>query len=517
MGSQLTVVLLTAFAALVLVAAFGQFKGGRTTATIVLIVAAAGVLRFAAATDRYLHPWDERYHALVAKNMVEEPLRPTLYKTPVLRYDHRHWYENHIWLHKPPATLWAMAASMRLFGITELAIRLPSILLSTFAILCTWSIGRRVFDEQTGVLAASLHAIDGQLLDLAGGRMPTDHVDTMTVAFIAMGCSLAFAGGSERPWMRAIGTGLVTGLALLTKSFVGLLIPVVWLVARWHRDQVPRVIGQVIVIGIVAAAIWLPWQVHVYRSFPQEAKWEAEYGLRHFVEVLEGHEHPPWYYFERLARTSGWFALAAVAWFIGVVFSSSVRPGRRAILVWIALPYGVFSLAATKMPAYTAVAAPAVFLVVAAFWWRMREVLRRASNRPLFGWCLITVLVLTLLLPGIHSVERLKLHGGYDRDPQWAETIRRLPQRLGEQPTVIFESSHPIETMFYTDYIAYSRAEPRPRVADRLRREGYRVLVDEGGSVPREAASGESRAEAIAGEGLSRRQPAGMPASSSTR
>jgi hypothetical protein len=249
----------------------------------------------------------------------------------------------------------------------------------------------------------------------------------------------------------------------------------------------------------------VPWQVHIHQSFPEEARWEAKYGLRHFVETLEGHDHPPWYYIERLARTGGWTAVVAVAWFIGVVLSGRARPGWPAILAWIAVPYGIFSLAATKMPAYTAVAAPAVFLSVAAFWWWIREALRGWSGRPFLRWSVISLLALTLLLPTIYSVERLKLDGGYDRDPEWAETIRGLPERLGEQPTVIFESSHPIEMMFYTDYTAYSRAEPRPTVVDRLRWQGYRVLVDEGGSVPRETASGESRAEAVAAERLLRR------------
>jgi len=484
---------------------------------LLLIVATAGILRFVAATDLFLHPWDERYHALVAKHLMAEPFTPTLYRTPVLDYDYRHWYENHIWLHKPPLTLWLMAASMRLFGVNELAIRLPSILFSTLAVLCTWSVGRRLFDERTATLAASLHAIDGQLLDLAGGRAPTDHVDTMTVVFIAIGCSIAVTARSERSWMRATGAGVAAGLVMLTKSFVGMLIPLVWLVARWRRGDVPRVLLEVLAIGLIAFTLWLPWQLHIHLCFPEEAKWEAEYGLRHFVETLEGHGHPPWYYAKRLARTGGWTSVAAVAWFIGVIGCGKYRRGWPAVLAWIVLPFGVFSLAATKMPAYTAVAAPAVFVVVAAFWWKLRDVQRGISSRPLLRWSVITLLALTLLLPGIYAVERLKLHGRYDRDPSWAQQIRMLPVQLGDKPTVILGSIHPIETMFYTDYIAYSRAAPRPKVVRQLQRQGYRVLVDDGVSLFREVAPGDSPPESIASERLPLRYPAGMPSSSSTR
>ena len=76
------------------------FVCGRYTRALCLIVILGFGLRAYSASDRYLHNWDERYHALVAKNMIEHPLRPTLYENPVLPFDSKDWERNHIWLHK---------------------------------------------------------------------------------------------------------------------------------------------------------------------------------------------------------------------------------------------------------------------------------------------------------------------------------------------------------------------------------------------------------------------------------
>jgi len=143
------------------------------------------------ARDRFLHTWDERFHALVAKNMIEHPLRPVLYADPVLPYDFRHWTANHVWLHKPPFALWLMALSMATFGVNEIALRLPNLLHSTLAVALTFAIGRRVVGERAALLAAALQATNGYLLELAGGRTASDHVESLVVTLVTAGAFLS--------------------------------------------------------------------------------------------------------------------------------------------------------------------------------------------------------------------------------------------------------------------------------------------------------------------------------------
>src|SRR5271154_5395030 len=106
-----------------------------------------------------LHYFDESFHAIVARNLLKHPLKPTLIDAPYLPYDRTHWGDNHVWLHKPILALWMIAGSFSLLGVNTLALRLPSALLGTGAVALTFLIGRSLFDRRTGLIAAALQAI----------------------------------------------------------------------------------------------------------------------------------------------------------------------------------------------------------------------------------------------------------------------------------------------------------------------------------------------------------------------
>lgn len=94
------------------------------------------ILRFFASyAEPFLHPWDERFHALVSMNMINDPLRPMLHANPLLPYSSTEWCCTHVWLHKLPLFLWQMALSMKLFAVSEIALRLPSVLQGSLMIL----------------------------------------------------------------------------------------------------------------------------------------------------------------------------------------------------------------------------------------------------------------------------------------------------------------------------------------------------------------------------------------------
>lgn len=131
-----------------------NFSRGNTALAITLLMICGFLLRIYTASDFYLHTWDERYHALVAKNMIQKPFKPMLYSNPVLAYDYTNWTGNHIWLHKQPLALWLMGLSMWIFGENEIALRIPSILFTTAGIWLTFHIGKNLLDKKTGYIAA---------------------------------------------------------------------------------------------------------------------------------------------------------------------------------------------------------------------------------------------------------------------------------------------------------------------------------------------------------------------------
>ena len=178
--------------------AYVSFVKNNTRNAIAAIIFAGFILRIFMASDPFLHHWDERYHALVAKHLIETPFTPRLYAEALLEYDYRAWNRNYIWLHKQPLPMWTMALSMKCFGVNLWALRLPSVLLSTIAIGLTFLIGKRLFNRKIGLLAAFFISINGLILELTGGQITTDHTDIFFFFFITLGGYFAIAAKDKK-------------------------------------------------------------------------------------------------------------------------------------------------------------------------------------------------------------------------------------------------------------------------------------------------------------------------------
>src|SRR5664279_703666 len=118
--------------------AWSQSSRGNYKLSLMLILICGLTMRIFMASDHYLHEWDERYHALVAKNLIQHPLKPTLYDNTIIKYDYQAWTANNVWLEKPPVPLWFIALSINLFGNTDYAVRIPTIIFSLLAIYLTF-------------------------------------------------------------------------------------------------------------------------------------------------------------------------------------------------------------------------------------------------------------------------------------------------------------------------------------------------------------------------------------------
>ncbi len=110
--------------------------------------------------DPFIHPWDEQFHALVAKHMISNPFHPILLEKTACT-DYKNWLSNSTWLHKQPLFMWQMAISMKCFGANFLAVRIPSILLHAFTTLFVFSIARRMLKEFLATIVVVLYGFSG--------------------------------------------------------------------------------------------------------------------------------------------------------------------------------------------------------------------------------------------------------------------------------------------------------------------------------------------------------------------
>jgi 4-amino-4-deoxy-L-arabinose transferase-like glycosyltransferase len=200
------------------------------------------------------------------------------------------------------------------------------------------------------------------------------------------------------------------------------------------------------------------------------------------VTPLDGHGHGPFWYLYRLGRDFGELVYVPVAWLVLCPAARARVHGRGCafLAAWLIVTYAAFSLAATKMPGYVAIAAPAVFIVTALFCEHVLSALAlsaAASLRPratrIAAWIL---LLLVLGLPARYAIERLRPSPSREREKSWVQPLRELDARFPDERVVLFNCERPIEAMFYSSHIAYPQ-RPSAAEIERVERAGYRPVI----------------------------------------
>lgn len=453
--------------------AWYQYTRNRPGRALALIMLCGLLLRVFVSADGYLHTWDERFHALVAKHLMANPLYPVLYKTPLLPYDLKDWTSNHVWLHKQPMALWTMALSMSFFGVNEFALRLPSILFTTLGIALTFGIGRYLFSARVGLIGAFLYSIHGLIIEVTGGRVTTDHIDVFFLFFTELSIWWAIRYFQTRRYGFNVLCGITLGLAILSKYLPALIVLPIWLLLALDKENklTWRMARDLLVAGVFAAAVFVPWQVYIFSEFPEEAAWESRYNFRHLLEALEGHAHPWYYHLDKVRVIYGELVYLPLLWFFYRCIRRPLKYKWWMLAVWVGVPFTFFTIAQTKMQGYTLFTAPAIFLITAIFW----DYIYRYRSRFRLKWLVSLTLFLLLALPVRYSVERVKPFVNRDRNPHWSRELKMLAENLPQdEKLVVLNTPYPIETMFYTHAVAYP-VSPEDSTLVRISHLGYRI------------------------------------------
>ena len=248
---------------------------------------------FYAQLDPYLHEWDERFHALVAQNIIDSPLIPMLFKNPVVPYDLNSWCCNSVWLHKQPLFMWQMAISMKVFGVSEFSMRLPSALMGAITILLIYRIAFLLTNSKTiSIIAGLLMCFSHYQLELISGQIGMDHND-MAFCFYILASFWAFTEkivNKKIIWNLVI--GVFAGCAILNKWLVGLLVFLPFGIYVLQEIILKKEFKQVKLFAlsiICCVAVFLPWQLYILHKFNELAMYEYNFSSQHIFKTIEGH------------------------------------------------------------------------------------------------------------------------------------------------------------------------------------------------------------------------------------
>jgi 4-amino-4-deoxy-L-arabinose transferase-like glycosyltransferase len=463
--------------------AWRQFRNERFRISLLLILFCGLIMRVYMASDHYIHDWDERYHAVVAKNLVKHPLKPTLYDNTIIETDYKVWIANNVWLHKPTVPLWFIAASLYTFGTTEMALRLPSLLISLLAVYLTYLIGCYLFDKKTGLLAAFLHSINGLALELAGGKLASDHVETFFDLFVEIAilfCVISIIK-KNKYYFSFLG-GVFIGLAILSKWLPALIVFPVWLTgAVFAKKYTSRdIIKHLSLIITGCLIITLPYFIYFLHQFPKETGWELRRSIFAYSETIEKWSAPWWYYLNYVEIVFGEIVYVPLIFAVYFLIKEKKEWAIMLLSVWWIIPVVIFSFAETKRHPYLMISAPAYFLITAWYWFYLKN----AVINQKYNWIKYLVLVFMIILPVRFCIERMKPFNKEDMNPSWARELRMLNQQINEKQAVIFNSEYPIETMFYTNFSAYSGV-PDSATIQKFISDGYSPYVYKNGLVER--------------------------------
>lgn len=346
-------------------------KDSNTIATCTLLLGAFFIRLFVAHLDPFLNDWDERYHALVARNLMDNPLKPYL-RSPILSYDYTNWTNNYIWLHKQPLFLWQMALSMKIFGVSEYAIRYPDVLMGTIMVLLVYRITILLTkNNNTAFIAALFMAVSNYQLDLISGHKGMDHNDVAFGFYILLSFWAYTEYINKRSLHWAILVGIFAGCAILNKWLTGLLVFSGWginFLLNLKKETWRQELLHIVLALICCIVIFLPWQLYIFHTYPAEANFEYTYNTRHISEALEGHIGNESYYLRNFDFYFGfcffWLPVGLMSIFFNKAYSRKILVSLISAFL---LTFLFFSLVVhTKVDSYFFVVVPVGFIIMAS-------------------------------------------------------------------------------------------------------------------------------------------------------
>jgi 4-amino-4-deoxy-L-arabinose transferase-like glycosyltransferase/membrane-associated phospholipid phosphatase len=273
---------------------------------------------------------------------------------------------------KPILIYWLMSLPVRIFGPTELACRFFAPLAASLVCLLTYRLSFNFFGPGTGLLALVILATTPLLL-IQGTAATVDAVLLATIVAAFFIFEAALRKGPKT--VSALGLGLVLGAALLTKGPVGLVIPVLSIMAIliFGRQLSGVWIKYLLISVLLAIGIFLAWGIPANEATGGEflRRGVGYHLLDRMSRPLEKHGGN---FFLFLPYYIPVVVIAFLPWTLYLPAALSAVSGGRVggkyarlfLLSWMIPTFLLMSFVSTKLPHYVLPIWPAVSLAVAA-------------------------------------------------------------------------------------------------------------------------------------------------------
>ncbi|MFD8967745.1 ArnT family glycosyltransferase [Streptomyces sp. NPDC059568] len=176
---------------------------------------------------------------------------------------------NSITVDKPPAALWPMALSVRLFGLGSWQILVPEVLMGVGTVAVLYAAVRRRFSAVAGLIAAVVLA----LTPVAALMFRFNNPDALLALLVTVTvhCVLRALEAGRTKWL--VWAGIAVGFAFLTKTLQAFLIlpPLALVYAVCAPASVRRRLGQLALAGL-AVIVSGGWWVAIVELWPASSR-----------------------------------------------------------------------------------------------------------------------------------------------------------------------------------------------------------------------------------------------------
>ena len=279
-------------------------------------------------------------------------------------------YNGEVRLQKPPLTYWLTAASYQIFGVNELAVRLPSAL---FAIGAAWLMFVWVRRETSAQIAISAVLVLGtSFLGLRYFR--SGEADAALLFFIALACASGFSL-IEAKTKSAVYISkcslvfmLALGLGFLTKGPAGIAIPLLSVTIYAFSTKNLRALKAIfnpwaVAIFFVVAFAWYVW---ILLKMPDLA--QQFFGKQIDETFVSGTHKQPIYWY--LVHAIEFFAPWSLLLIPAGIWSYKHRPLPKLVyfsLIWLGVVFVLLTLTVNKQTQYALLFAPPIAILIAYY------------------------------------------------------------------------------------------------------------------------------------------------------
>lgn len=318
--------------------------------------------------------WDESRLAINAYEMYHNGnwLVTTFNSTPDL------------WNTKPPFMIWLQVICMKIFGISELGLRLPSALAGFLTIMLLMLFLRRWLNSFWPGFIASLMLITSYgYVNIHVTR--TGDYDSLLILFLTAG-AFSFYNYLESPSRKhLLLSGLFLWLGIMTKGVHGLLfLPGLFILAIVQKQVKSHLFNRNFLLtfsGVILLAAGYYAIREQWNPGYLNAVWHNEIMGRYF-EVRENNKGDIWYYYDMLSKHhyTYWFWLIPCGLIAGVFSRETVIRKITWFSFIILVSYGlIISLSKTKLEWYEAPMFPFMAVLIAAFVYQIFILLKKSN------------------------------------------------------------------------------------------------------------------------------------------